>query len=142
MTKNDIQQFCAGDDHIRPYLRAPWSRGKYTYATNEYIMVRVPRLADVAENPEAPDAEKLLKETAIKKWMPVPACAMPEDEDCKYCGGTGKAQNCDGMDVGNSHFQQRYLAMLQGWEIAPNGLKAAWIRHGEATGLLMPIRKD
>src|SRR3990167_4377622 len=117
MTKNDIQQFCAGDDHIRPYLRAPWSRGKYTYATNEYLMVRVPRLADVAENPEAPDAEKLLKETAIKKWMPVPACAMPEDEDCKYCGGTGvsplrdeedfdcdwcggigKARNCDGMD--------------------------------------------
>ena len=156
MTKDDLQKFCAGADDLRYYLQAPWSRDKWSYATNGHIIVRVPRLADVAEEPKAPDAEKLLKKTTITKWMPVPACAMPEDVDCWCCEGTGrmdggacvecnhtgKVHGFGNIDVGDTVFAQRYLAMIQGWEIAPNGLKPAWIRNGDATGLLMPVRKD
>jgi hypothetical protein len=46
------------------------------------------------------------------------------------------------MDVGDASFAKRYLALIQGWEIAPNGTKGAWIRNGDAVGLLMPRRKD
>ena len=162
MNRAELQQFAAGEDETRIYINPPWSRGEWSYATNGHILVRVPRLDDVDENPKAPGAEKLLAETKQAKFIPVPVCAPPPDVDCRYCGGKGyfsngrgyprdKCLECsgtkkvpcfDGVDVGNSHFQRRYLAMIQGWEIAPNGQKAAWIRNGDAVGLLMPRRKD
>lgn len=158
MNRAELQQFAAGEDDLRYYIRLPWSRGEWSYATNGHIIVRVPRLADVDENPQAPGAEKLFAETKQAEFIPVPECAMPPDVDCTYCDGTGKdpgdrrynCKECDhgerpsleGLDVGPASFAKRYLAMIQGWEIAPNGPKgAAWIRNGEATGLLMPRRK-
>lgn len=39
-------------------------------------------------------------------------------------------------------FANRYLALIQGWEIAPNGNEPAPIRCGEAEGLLMPMRME
>ena len=163
MNRADLQRFAAGEDETRIYISLPWSRGEFSYATNGHILVRVPRLADVDENPQAPDAEKLLAETKQTEFIPVPVCVMPPDVECIYCGGKGyfingrgyprdeclecngtkKVRDISGMDVNGANFQTRYLAMIQGWEIAPNGpAKAAWIRHGDAVGLLMPRRKD
>lgn len=162
MKRAELQRFAAGEDGLRYNISLPWSRGEWSYATNRHIIVRVPRLADVDENPQTPDAEKLFVEAKQTEFIPVPVCAMPADVDCKHCGGagviwvsrhqnercgwcdhTGKVPCFDGMDVGDSHFAQRYLAMIQGWEIAPNGPdNPAWIRNGEAVGLLMPRRKD
>ena len=66
-------------------------------------------------------------------------CGMPDD--CCMCNGSGKTECKDGAKVGDANFQKRYLAMIQGWEIAPNGpISAAWIRNGDASGLLMPRR--
>lgn len=154
----DLKQFCADKDDPRWFLHQPWSRGDFTYATNGHIIVRVPRLPDVPENVQAPNAQALMfKAAPAKDWMPVPAATMPPDgicdqcdgtgldedgEDCEWCEHTGKGKCFDGMDCGDSHFAQRYLAQIQGWEIAPNGLKSAWIRCGDALGLLMPRRKD
>lgn len=148
MTRSDLQCFCVSEDDPRDCVHEPWSRGEFTYATNWHIIVRAPRLADVDENPKAPDTEKLFKEAVVAEWLPVPACAMPDDIDCPSCRGAccddcdwrGKVENLDGMDVGNANFQQRYLAMIQGWEIAPHGPNPAWIRHCDADGLLMPKR--
>lgn len=164
MNKEDLQKFCCGPDDIRYHLQKPWSDGEWTYATNGYICVRVPRLADVEDDTGAPRALKLFAETPTNgKWFPVPYQAMPDDipcdvcngegkfsltdddpmEDCEYCDGTGKKHDITGRDIGNANFQCRFLAMIQGWEIAPNGKSsAARIRNGDAEGLLMPIRKE
>ncbi len=156
MNAADMQRFCVDKDDIRYYLCQPWSRGKYTYATNGHIMVRVKRLPGVAENEKAPDGEALMPKTLLgKKWMRVPAATMPPDVACIWCNGskrdsfdrrykcdecgaTGKQRAHIGMRIAGVSFDQGYLSMIQGWEIAPNGDKAAWIRNGDALGLLMP----
>ena len=158
MTKDDLQKFCADDDDIRYYLRQPWSAGEFSYATNGHILVHVPRLAYVPYNDKAPDAQALIDKTApSKEWLPVPGVEMPPDVACTWCDGTGKDPNdrrckCEeclgaktmpdrsGIELAGTAFAKRYLAMIQGWEIAPNGQKAAWIRHGDTLGLLMPMR--
>lgn len=154
----DLKQFCSDSADLRFNMEKPWSRGDFTYATNGHIIVRVPRLPDVPENANAPDAVQLMNKTApAKGWMPVPAATMPPDIPCKWCDGTkrdpqDKRYKCDEcnatgterawivMDVGDGNFDQGYLSMIQGWEIAPNGPNAAWIRYGDALGLLMPRR--
>ena len=148
MTKDDLLRFCADRGDIRHYLADPWSRGDYTYATNGHIIVRNPRLADVPENDYAPNTEKLmLSIPPATDWTNVPTVDMPPDKDCVYCngidvcddcGGTGKMPDLSGIALFGTFFAKRYLALIQGWEIAPNGQKAAWIRTDDADGLLMP----
>lgn len=162
MDKIDLQQFCADSGDVRYNIIHPWSDGEYTYATNGHIIVRVGRLPDVEENTKAPDAATLFNKTAPPgAWLPVPVAAMPpsfeckechgtgifeyafegkeEVEDCEWCGKTGRVRQLLGLRVGGVSFDQGYLSMIQGWEIAPNGPKlAAWIRNGDVVGLLMP----
>ena len=156
MNAQDLQRFCADSDDIRYYLREPWSDGDYSYATNGHIILRVARLPNVEEQPKAPNAEVLFAKTKpASNWLPIPVATMPPDVDCErcrgtkrdlddrrfkcdVCGGTGKQRAQIGVRVGGASFDQGYLSMLQGWEIAPNGKAAAWIRNGNAQGLLMP----
>ena len=160
MNAADLQRFCADKDHIRYYLCKPWSRGEYTYATNGYIMVFVKRLPGVEENEQAPDCEVLILKTLPgQEWMPVPVATMPPNVECHDCNGTGirecnagyehdcglcdhtgKIRSHSGMRIAGVSFDQGYLSMIQGWEIAPNDAKPAWIRNGDALGLLMPMR--
>lgn len=159
----DLQRFCADEEtDPRPYLWKPWSRSAYTYASNAKILVRVPRLSDVAENDKVPAADKLMEDTKTGEWMPVPIIAAPVTANCKTCHGRGNHEcscgdahecgTCKGegtvintdwsaTDVGNAKFANCYLALIQGWEIAPNGNEPAPIRCGEAEGLLMPMSK-
>jgi hypothetical protein len=160
MTREELQQFCADETDLRDCLREPWSRGEFSYATNGHIMIRVARIANVDENANAPDAERVIAGAQQTDFVPVPKCKKPPDvecetchghgvhgcgcgteHDCGNCEGKGTVENLDFMAVGNTTFAQRYLAMIQGWEIAPNGLNPAWIRNGETQGLLMPRRK-
>lgn len=161
MTMNaaDLQKFCEPQDGLRFSLQHPYSLGQSTYATNGHIIVCVPRLDDVPENDKAPNPERLFATAKSGEWLPVPVCAMPALVPCKWCYGTGKdpvdkrykCEECDGKKlvpdarshviVGGLPFAQRYLALIQGWEIAPTGTgSAARIRNGEAEGLLMPMR--
>lgn len=156
----DLQKFCSVKDDSRYFLHAPFSRGKYTYATNGHIVVRVARRDDVPEVDLAPKPESLFKEKPRGKFIPVPKCSAVSDLDCKKCEGTGarecnmghdhecdkcegtgKTTNHESMKVGPSHYQKRLLALIQGWEISPEpGMKAAWIRTDGADGLLIPTR--
>ena len=167
MNAADLQAFCSDREDIRYYLCKPWSAGEYTYATNDHIIIRVSRLPDVAEEPKAPNAAGLIAKIApASNWMPVPVAVMPPmiecDEchgtglyidpfdndptqqpspmDCEWCNHTGKVKKLVGVAVGNAWFDQCYLSMLQGWEISPDRMKAAWIRNVniDADGLLMP----
>lgn len=157
MTREELQAFCAGPDDIRYALHEPWSAGEWTYATNGHIAVRVPRLADVPEVSNAPNAAKLFDAAVANEWFPVPACLQPPDDYCPQCKGTlidryghecgwcenGKVENFDGIEIGDASYAKRYLAMIQGWEIAPNGPRSpAPIRNGDVQGLLMPRRTE
>jgi len=160
---DDLKKFCADANDIRAHMMGrPWSRGEWTWATNGHILLRVSRQSDVAENDAAPDCAALLaKVPAAVNWIPVPECASLPDIECDECGGTGIATcptccndsdcgNCDhtgmvrqrrAVEAGDAHFDQNYLAALQGYEIATNGPStAAHIRNGDIIGLLMPMR--
>lgn len=158
MNAADLQKFCDDGTERRFGIGRPWSRGGYSYATDGHIIVRLPRLEDVPESSDAPDAEKLFAEALVTQWLPVPGCRMPAPIPCRWCDGTGrdpadrryKCYDCRGtktvpdelsaLSIAGANFACRFLALIQGWEIAPNGQKAAWIRNGEAAGLLMPRR--
>lgn len=143
MNAEYMQQFCIVGDFRSEKLGKPWSAGEWTYASNGHIMVRVKRLSDVPENPEAPNAEAIFaKASDSVKWLPVRKVEIPPDIECDECNGTGKIRvDCGNVQVGHAHFQARYLAMIQGWEIAPDKFDSpAWIRNGSMDGLLMPIK--
>ena len=152
----DLAKFCGAGK-----LALPFTRGAYTWATDGRLMVRVPADAGIPDNPAAPDAAKVFgREWAPGEWLPVPFATPPDSEecaychgdgvrecdmghqhDCDYCDGTGKVTPIETITVGNAHYQRRYLALIQGWEISPRGMdKPACIRCGETVGLLMPCR--
>ena len=159
MTAEELQRFCAGKSDSRTYFLEPWSRGERTYATNGHILVSVWRIQGVSENAHAPDVAKLFADAKTGKWMPVPKTAMPADIPCRWCHGTGrepedrrvKCGSCNGQKtepdyitrttICHAVFANRYLALIQGWEIAPkNKSDKARIRCDDAEGLLMPMR--
>ena len=156
----DLQPFCVAQDDLRIHLARPWSRDEWSYATNGHIIVRVPRRDTIGDNASAPGARKLFDETPIGKWCPVPETAMPAKVPCRWCEGMGKGpsdrrykcENCNGTreledmvsrtKIVYVAFANRFLALIQGWEIAPNPPgQAARIRYGDAEGLLMPMRE-
>jgi len=73
----DLSHFCHTEDD-RPYLKQPWSRGEFTYATNGHVAVRVPRRADVPENDEAPDVEgRILSKLRFDDLRPITIPRLP-----------------------------------------------------------------
>lgn len=57
--KIDLTPFCASPEANRCQIEHPWSRGKWTYATDGNIVVRIPRDPEVPENKLAPSAMPL-----------------------------------------------------------------------------------
>jgi hypothetical protein len=97
LTSGDLKKFCWRDKNSRPYLRGPWSRDGFTYATNGHVVVRIDRLGDVAENEKAPDCEKIFAGIADQvELLPIPAFEIPkvESEDCEDCEGRGMEHDC------------------------------------------------
>lgn len=97
----ELQQFCSTNPNW-PYLHKPWSRGEFTYATNGYIIIRLPRLADVPENEKAPDPEEkvfpsIIDQIATKQ---IPEFNMPEieNDECGWCEGRGTKHACRRCD--------------------------------------------
>jgi hypothetical protein len=94
MNTIDLDRFCNPDREI---IARPFSVGEWTYATNGWILVRVPRREDVAENPAAPDIEhtRLIEYLRKPRYKPAPKFELQEPferEDqfeCFYCVGSG-----------------------------------------------------
>jgi hypothetical protein len=168
MTLDDLKKFCADDDSRLIELREPFTRGAYTYATNGEIAVRVPAIEGVAELPPKmlPKLEELFSDSN-ETWQKFAFTHAPSDVECNICHGycehecncghIHECDNCNGKGkvpvrsydyntkIGNSFFQDRYLALINGWEIAPHPtdpLGAAYIRRDGASGVLMPIREE
>ena len=100
----DLQRFCANESDPRPYLRAPFKRGSWVYATNGHVCVRVPAESapDVAEVEKTPNAGALFEKHIEKRECEF--LLMPKIPDLIRCGGCGgktkvraiKCPHCDG----------------------------------------------
>ena len=96
----DLVKFCS-KDKTRLQINKPWSRGEYTYATEGHIMIRVSRLADVSEDPAAPDGNDIFVQSAKiqgRTWCTIPPYTL-ERKPCNDCHGDGyfhKCDNCEG----------------------------------------------
>jgi hypothetical protein len=169
MTLDELKRFCGTRD-FRDYLNAPFSLGEWTYACDGIIAVRIPRIDAVAERELPKSMLKLLPNYFTKEfseWVPVPTVTIRPYENCDICYGTteiecnlGHIHDCDACEgtgkqlgytfdhktmIGDTCFADKYLALIQGWEIAvdPSDVNAmAGIRLGEIRGLLMSRRKD
>jgi hypothetical protein len=166
-TPADLQSFCS-TEKSRPYLMSPWSHGDFTYATNGHILIRVPRLPEIAENPKAPNAEKVLAMTASQsETTPLPSFEIPASKlsACRSCKGRGtehdcpdcacECPECDGsgqvvekMSLGlhGAIFNAKYILILKklpgirvAGQCSPDGPNR-FTCHGGGEGAIMPMR--
>jgi hypothetical protein len=159
MNKDDLQNFCCPGI---PGLSRPWSRDIYTFASNGHILIRVKRLDDIPDNPEAPKTFHLWPKD-IPPFIEIPDFPEPEFTPCVACNGTGRisctgdvCEECDGdkkdqvivkVKVGICLFSNHYLAMIKklpGLQFAPpekDTLKPAYFLFYDGDGLLMPMKQ-
>lgn len=90
----DLSKFCGAEDS-RFYLQKPWSRDGWTYASNGYILARVPLAQSIPDEPGCPDAAKVIAMVAGQSVSPLNlSLPEPEFEDCDC--NDGKAHSCPG----------------------------------------------
>ncbi len=96
-TTIDLTKFV---DPNRVYLAEPFSRGAYSYATDGHILVRVPRIATIADGigPTGKSLDDLVAvlDKPLPQLDPLPAVSEPNfpHRDCKSCGGSGRVMKC------------------------------------------------
>ena len=166
----DLKPFCSTDKTREP-ICLPWSVGKFTYATNASIMVRVPRRPDVLDNLKAPGAEhvaRIFAEPNDGNFRELPAFTAPKKTACVNCDTTGLCEcagcgtehecgECDGtgfveeglpgVRFGKQRVNPKYLALLA---VLPGVLLAnSPDEYGPFTftfdggeGRLMPMRES
>ena len=98
-----LKKFVSQDDP-RKYMRSPFTRGEWTYATNGHIAVRVPKIDGVEILPEKhiPALESLFQSVGGNGFIALPW--MPPLEECLLCSGTGIAYECPECD-GEGEFE-------------------------------------
>lgn len=160
--KEILMEFCknAGNENFR----SPYSIGDYTYATNGNIFIKVPRMAEFSENPQAPDPEKV-DYGEVKAWYLVkietpqtvrcPECLgagivyfetdyNEYEINCKSCDGTGRMMPKKSMNFHGVLFDQKYLFLLSklpNCEIGITGpSEISPFRFDGGTGAIMPMR--
>ena len=87
MDRIDLQQFCSKSDVGRRYsISRPWRVGKWCYATNGHICVRVAAIDTDEEQPTAPDAARILELHPSPTYAPLRVKLPPiETVDCDAC---------------------------------------------------------
>ena len=96
----DLTKFCSTDS-TRFNIQNPFSLGEFTYATDGNILIRVDRLGNIAENPKAPDCERLFAEAIARAepdWMDLPEFKLKRDP-CLTCKGTGYLKEGTKVDI-------------------------------------------
>lgn len=142
MDRAFLKRFCS-EEQYRYKLHEPWSRDAYSYASNGHILIRVPRLHTVAENPDAPDADRIchppVSAPVAFRWNDFPPPNPISEHTCRECDGDGskapcgclceacKCHECDGAGIVREQAPQ-YGALL--------GMvfNAEWLRLLRAAG--------
>lgn len=92
----DLQKFCSTDP-TRPYLEKPFSHGSFTYATNEHIMVRLPRQDGIPEQTKEAKWDAPFKGFEDATFSPKKVKLPPspvQQGDCEECEGRGTDHAC------------------------------------------------
>jgi hypothetical protein len=137
----DLKPFC---DPNHPDLAQPFSQGDYTYATDSYILVRVPKLAGAPVNPNVPvwtRAKDFTRaEVATYKLLAIAEAYR----DVEYGVRGEQTKVWDLNRVGVAWFARDYinlLADLPGLSVAHVGeLEAMPFKFNGGMGLLMPVK--
>lgn len=99
MNIETLKTFCASpkSDPLRLKLRAPFSIGAWTYATDGRAAVRVPRMADVPEMQEpVVGVESLFSNFPVDGFQSVDIeLPPPLFQDCTACSGKGRKTECE-----------------------------------------------
>jgi hypothetical protein len=153
MSVIDLAVFCFGDQNT--ILSLPFSAGAWTYATDGSIVVRVPRRADVGQDPEyrtyitrfdrwlAEDASRDAHLAPLQPlWRPPPSHGLVA---CKTCGGSGKTEcpACGGpedcLDCENGKVEADIVLV----EVAPLNFisNKYWHMLAPLPGLRMDLRQ-
>lgn len=95
----DLNTFCGKDS--RAYLRQPFSVGQFTYASDGYIAVRVPRQDEIADSGDVGVVKRLAEffaDVETKAFRPckftLPEPPPARKKTCPECGGTGHEHDC------------------------------------------------
>lgn len=99
-----LNRFVANSSEPREYMRAPFTRGDWTYAMNGRIAVRVPKIDGMEMLPDkhAPKLEGLFAPACFDACIALPP--LPPLEQCRMCNGTGSAFECPECD-GKGEFE-------------------------------------
>lgn len=90
-----LKQFCHKGDHRTVDLARPFSEGDYTYASDGWIALRVPRVDGVPENGNAPLPSRLpWDHDEIGDWIDLPDYDLDDADDCRRCKGSGREKSC------------------------------------------------
>lgn len=125
MTTLNLQPFCST---WNPNYKIPWSRGFYTFATDGSIIVRMPIVADIPDNPDSPDALRLWASVSISgdpvSIPELPPVKMTRCEDClgeskaaiqecEECSGTGMVRGIQSTIIAGMTFADKYLELIK-----------------------------
>jgi hypothetical protein len=97
--KIEVLSKFASEDPERKNVCRPWSRGEHSYATNGWVLVRVPRIEGVEENDAAPDADQLFPPLPPTRDLfdhaeQLPICDEPKRHACSRCNGAKNIETC------------------------------------------------
>ena len=161
----NLKSFCAKDNYR--HMEIPWSRGAYTFATDGGIIVRVPKIPDIPDNANSPDALKLWAKVEIGnlEWtanLPdLPPVKMTPCEDClgesraairecEECGGMGNVRDVQNTVVDGMTYANKYLKLIKrlpGYKFYPvkhdlsiSSVPPSYFTFDGGDGLLMPLR--
>ena len=99
-----LNRFTANSSDPREYMRAPFTRGDWTYATNGHIAVRVQKIEHVKmlDGKLLVDIEELFSSSRSDDFVDMPS--LPQAEECPECNGSGVAYKCPQCD-GDGEFE-------------------------------------
>jgi len=104
----NLQDFCAKDEQKQNRLSKPFSHGKYSFASDGHMLIRVPRLLEVTKG--LPDfmESKFTEFVTGDCLTPIPDYEQ-EKKKCSICRGTGKVEECpECKGIGEVYFQNIY----------------------------------
>jgi len=103
MTVEKLTKFCGGKED--PSISTPWSVGDKSYATNGYILVIMPRVAEIPERANAVNVAEVLNANPMpdEGWEKAPEIDGLDVPECPKCKGqirpSWPCEECDGDGV-------------------------------------------
>jgi len=98
MTKDELSKFVCADP-TRNAICEAWSRGKFSYATDGYILVRIPRLSEIPDKETGPDVDNIFPKDDPWEWFILSEIPIEDQPICSSCDGVAvdlKCPNCNG----------------------------------------------